>query len=291
MEQRFRVMVVGGGGREHALIWRLLASPSVAHLVATAPNPGFPERVHVDPASEIDAIVAVARRHQVDLVVVGPEAPLAAGLADAVEGAGIPCFGPRAAAAALETSKAFAKDVMRAAGVPTATALVIDPSDPGQLLAAEERCRRGRVVLKADGLAAGKGVVVCREADEALEALRTMSRFGDAAKRVLLEDLLEGPEVSLFALSDGERTVALPSAQDHKTLLDGGRGPNTGGMGAYAPCPLVDPETAGAWVEQLHQPVVDELARRGTPFRGVLFAGLMLTEDGPRVLEYNVRFG
>ncbi len=282
-----KVVLVGGGGREAALAWRMAREAS--RLVVLAENPGWPaeaERREGDP-------VEVACEVEADLVVVGPEAPLAEGLADRLAEARIPCFGPSRAAARLEASKAFAKDVMRAAGVPTADAVAVTPSVPGELEAARRRCDAGRVVLKADGLAAGKGVFVCPTAEEAHRALEEIrsGRFGAAAERVLLEDLLEGPEVSLFALCDGERVVALPSSQDHKRLLDGDAGPNTGGMGAYAPCPLVGPGGAEDLVRRVHLPVVREMARRGVPFRGVLYAGLMLTEAGPRILEFNVRFG
>lgn len=284
-----RVVLIGAGGREAALAWRLVRSPTVDELVVTGANPGWPAEVTLAVGDPLAAVAGDGRR--ADLVVVGPEGPLADGLADRVVAMGVPCFGPSAAAARLETSKAFAKDVMAATGTPTASALVVDLADPDGAAAARARCAEGDVVVKADGLAAGKGVIVCRGADEALAALDAIRRFGDAAGRVVLEDRLEGPEVSVFALCDGVRAVALPSAQDHKALLDGGRGPNTGGMGAYAPCPLVDADAARALVAQVHTPVIAELARRGTPFRGVLYAGLMLTAAGPRVLEFNVRFG
>lgn len=284
-----RVVLVGAGGRENALAWRLVRSEQVGVLVVTADNPGWPSGVNLvrgEPLAVIDGLDAPP-----DLVVVGPEGPLAAGLADALATRGIPCLGPTRAAAQLETSKAFAKEVMAATGVPTAGAVVVDLADPRDAARARDRAVRGDVVVKADGLAGGKGVVVCRTGAEALDALDGIARFGDAARRVVLEDRLEGPEVSVFALCDGERAVALPSAQDHKALLDGGKGPNTGGMGAYAPCPLVDAPEADRIVREVHVPVIRELARRGTPFRGVLYAGLMLTADGPRVLEFNVRFG
>lgn len=288
-----RVLLVGNGGREAALAWRIARSPSVSALTVTAPNPGWPASAALRPASHDDAIVAIVREQGSDLVVVGPEAPLARGLADRLRAVGIPVFGPDAAAARLESSKAFAKEVMQAAGVPTARALVVHRSEPADLAAAEARIAEGRVVVKADGLAAGKGVFVCPTPEEAREALREIwsGRFGAAADRLVLEDLLTGPEVSVFALCDGERAVALPSAQDHKRLADGDQGPNTGGMGAIAPCPLLDPAETERVVEQVHVPVLRELARRGTPFRGLLYAGLMLTPEGPRVLEFNVRFG
>lgn len=280
-----RVLLVGNGGREHALAWRITRSRTLSRLVVTGPNPGWPAGAEVCPAARAADIARLCK--DVDLVVVGPEAPLADGLADEIVALGLPCFGPVRAAARLEASKAFAKEVMAAAGVPTAASLAVDRGDPH----ARERCERGNVVLKADGLAAGKGVVVCETPTQALAALASMDRFGEASRTIVLEDRLTGPEVSVFALCDGRRAVALPCAQDHKTLLDGGKGPMTGGMGAYAPCPLLPPDEVRRVVSLVHQRVVDELAHRGTPYRGVLFAGLMLTPDGPRVLEFNVRFG
>jgi phosphoribosylamine--glycine ligase len=288
-----RVLIIGGGGREAALAWRIARSPSLTSLLVVHDNPGWPalaERVDV-PATVV-AWVELALARGVDLVVAGPEAPLAAGIADALAEVGVPCFGPTRAAARLEASKAFAKSVMDAVGVPTAGALLVHRDDPDGRVTADARIARGQVVVKADGLAAGKGVFVCPTAEEGRAALDALwSEFGGAADEVLLEDLLEGPEVSVFGLSDGVRVVALPSAQDHKRLGDGDVGPNTGGMGAYAPCPLVDREEAQRLVDAIHLPVVRELARRGTPFRGVLYAGLMMTTDGPKVLEFNVRFG
>ena len=288
-----KVVLVGSGGREAALAWKLAESPSLSGLVVTGHNPGWPQGVAVRTASTPPEIVAVAQDVGADLVVVGPEAPLADGLADALNAVGIPCFGPARAAARLETSKSFCKEIMAAAGVPTARHIVVHRDDPADVERAERRCAEGLVVIKADGLAAGKGVIVCRTPEEAREGLDQIwsGRFGDAAQRVVLEDLLEGPEVSVFGLCDGERVVGLPSSQDHKRIGDGDTGPNTGGMGAYAPCPLLDAEATARIIEQVHVPVAAELARRGMPFRGVLFAGLMLTADGPMVLEFNVRFG
>jgi phosphoribosylamine--glycine ligase len=270
-----------------------MQSKRLTSLVVTGENPGWPAGVEVQVAKQPGEIVAVATRLEADLVVIGPEAPLAAGTADALNAAGIPCFGPSREAARLESSKAFAKEIMASTGVQTAAALVVDRDDPVAVAAAHARCELGRVVVKADGLAAGKGVFVCRTADEAAEALQAVwsGRFGEASRSVVLEDLLEGPEVSLFAICDGEKVVVLPSAQDHKQLLDGGLGPNTGGMGAYAPCPLLEGPAGVALGEAIHLPVIQELARRGHPFRGLLYAGLMMTEDGPKVLEFNVRFG
>ena len=279
-----RVVVIGSGGREVALAWRLAASPSVTELVVTAPSPGWP----AEAVSWEGDWLQRAEREPVGLVVVGPEQPLTEGLADRLAERGIPCFGPSAAAARLEGSKRFAKEIMAAAGVPTADAVSGRLDDPADRARLQERARRGAVVVKADGLAAGKGVWVCPSAHEAEAALEEVTRYG---ADVVLEDLLVGPEVSLFALCDGERAVPLLSAQDHKQLLDGGLGPNTGGMGAIAPCPLLDAATAEQVVASVHQPVLDEMARRGTPFRGLLYAGLMMTDAGPKVLEFNVRFG
>ena len=288
-----RVVLVGQGGREAALAWRIVRSDKLASLTVTGDNPGWPPGVTVRNASTPSEIVSVAQQVTADLVVVGPEGPLAAGSADALIAAGFPCFGPQREAARLESSKAFAKEIMEATGVQTAEALVVDREDADSVVAARARCARGRVVVKADGLAAGKGVFVCHTPEEAVAALDAVwsGRFGDASRRLVLEDLLVGPEVSLFAICDGERIAVLPSAQDHKQLLDGGLGPNTGGMGAYAPCPLISLEEGRALGEQIHLPVIRELARRGHPFRGLLYAGLMFTADGPKVLEFNVRFG
>lgn len=288
-----KVLLVGSGGREAALAWKIARSPELSGLTVTGANPGWPGVARVRPTSGPDAIVALAKEEGVDLVVVGPEAPLEQGLADALADAGIPCFGPIREAARLETSKAFAKAIMAEAGVPTAGFLAVDRNDPASVEAARARCDQGDVVVKVDGLAAGKGVFVCRDPSEARAALDEVwsGRFGDAADHLVLEDLMEGPEISVFGLSDGSRVVGLPSSQDHKTLLDGGLGPNTGGMGAYAPCPLADAEEVERILDTVHRPVVAAMAARGTPFRGVLFAGLMITKDGPRVLEFNVRFG
>lgn len=286
-----RVVLVGSGGREAALAWRLSRSPSLTQLWVTADNPGWPAGVIQRAAGTVEAQVALAREVGAELVVVGPEGPLAQGLADALASAGIPCFGPTQEAARLESSKAYTKEICAAAGIATAGAVIVDRSDPGSWARAQERCAQGRVVVKADGLAAGKGVIVCETPEEAQRALSQLATLGGAADVLVLEDLLEGPEVSVFALCDGARAVALPSAQDHKQLLDGGRGPNTGGMGAIVPCPLVDQAQAEALVASVHQPVIAELARRGHPYRGVLYAGFMLTNDGPMLLEFNVRFG
>jgi phosphoribosylamine--glycine ligase len=284
-----RVLVVGGGAREHALIQALKRSPAAPALICAPGNAGIAAAVPVLDigANEIDALVAAARRERVELVVVGPEAPLVAGLADALAEVGIPCFGPSRAGAELEGSKAFCKDVMLAAGVPTAAYQVVATVAGG--LAAVQRYP---VVIKADGLAAGKGVVIAQDeaqARQALEVLLVERRFATA--RVVVEEHLVGEEVSLLALCDGERAVPLASAQDYKRIYDGDEGPNTGGMGSYSPVPEIDTQRAAELCSEVHQPVLDELARRGIRFHGVLYAGLMMTAAGVKVLEFNVRFG
>jgi phosphoribosylamine---glycine ligase len=284
-----RVLVLGGGGREHALAWKLAQSPLLRKLVCAPGNPGTAALASNRPvkAEEPEAVVALARDEASDLVVVGPELPLTRGVADALRRAGIPVFGPTAAGAQLEASKAFAKEVMAGAGVPTAAHRSFD--DAG---AAEAYARRqARVVVKADGLAAGKGVVVAGSAEEAVQAVRELSHLGAAGTRLVLEEVLEGEEVSVIALADGERYALLPAAQDHKRLLDGDRGPNTGGMGAVTPVPSLDPAALARVGEDVIAPVLREMVRRGHPFSGALYAGLMLTTSGPKVLEFNARFG
>ena len=270
-----KVLIVGSGGREHALAWRIARSGRSVEVHAAPGNPGIAAigQCHPVRSDDLEGLLGLARELRADLVVIGPEAPLVAGLADLLRHAGIPVFGPSQAAARLEGSKSFAKDVMLAARVPT-----------GRILArAEAPC-----VIKADGLAAGKGVFVCHTPEEVAAGLEGVKAYPG---EIVVEELLEGPEVSLFALCDGVRAVPLAAAQDFKRAYDGDAGPNTGGMGAYAPVPGIGRERAAELCEQVAQPVLDEMVRRGSPFVGVLFAGLMLTPAGPRVLEFNARFG
>jgi phosphoribosylamine--glycine ligase len=283
------VLVVGAGGREHAIVRALKRSPRNPEVMCAPGNAGIRrDATPLEAASDEPAALArAAREAGVDLVVVGPEAPLVAGLADACAAESVPCFGPLAAAAALEGSKVHAKAVMEAAGVPTAWHATVDTVADG--LAAIERYP---IVIKADGLAAGKGVVIAtteHEARAALEAMLVERRFGDGP--VLVEEFLEGDELSVLAVCDGRSALPLAPARDFKRIGDGDSGPNTGGMGAYSPVFEVADELVDHIRREVHQPVLDELARRGTPFQGVLYAGIMLTADGPKVLEFNVRFG
>jgi phosphoribosylamine--glycine ligase len=282
-----KILVVGGGGREHAIVNALARSPQRPELLAAPGNPGIAERARCVPVGvdDLDGLVELARGEAVDLVVIGPEGPLVAGLADRLEQAGVAHFGPSAAAARLEGSKAFAKEIMASAGVPTAQWLEVTTVAEG--LAAIERYP---AVVKFDGLAAGKGVVVAPDEASARQALQEMleaRRFGAGA--VVVEEFLEGEELSLFAVCDGERAVPMVPAQDYKRIHDGDQGPNTGGMGAYSP--VAGAPDAVELCAAIHQPVVDLLRERGTPFHGLLYAGLMLTPEGPAVIEFNVRFG
>jgi phosphoribosylamine--glycine ligase len=288
-----RILLVGGGAREHALAWKLKQDAPDAELIAAPGNPGIATlaRCVAVRAGDVDALVALAVAERVGLVVVGPEAPLSLGLVDRLQAAGIAAFGPTRAAAEIETSKAFAKSLMLAAGVPTATASL--HRDP----AGAKRAARGLgapLVVKASGLAAGKGVVVCEslgEADHAIDAMLRDRAFGDAGAEVLVEEFMSGEELSLFAVTDGTRAVSLLPAQDHKRLLDGDIGPNTGGMGAYAPVATATPALLDEVERQILAPTLAALREAGRPFTGLLYAGLMLTASGPRVVEFNCRFG
>ncbi len=288
-----KVLVVGSGGREHALCWAIAASPLLGRLWCAPGNPGIAELAECVPiaATDIPALVAFATAEGMDLVVVGPEAPLTLGLADACAAAGLACFGPSAAAARLEGSKAFFKEVANAAGAPTADHAVFTEAAAAR---AHVRARGAPIVVKADGLAAGKGVVVARTLAEAEAAIAEMMEarvHGAAGARVVIEECLVGEEVSFFALCDGTTAIPFAAAQDHKRVGEGDTGPNTGGMGAFSPPRHFPPELQEEVMATCIRPVLAEMARRGAPFRGVLFAGLMLTERGPKLLEFNVRFG
>ncbi|MGZ8667727.1 MAG: phosphoribosylamine--glycine ligase [Solirubrobacterales bacterium] len=287
-----KILVVGGGGREHAIVRALARSVHAPELLCAPGNAGIvadAECLPLASAEDVGAIVETAGSNDVDLVLVGPEAPLVSGAVDALSDEGIPAFGPSRAAAALEGSKAFAKEVMSAAGVPTAAHTLLRDREEalGQI-----SCASYPAVLKADGLAAGKGVIICpseREAREAIDVFFTERRFGGTT--VVLEEFLEGEELSLLALCDGENVLPLAPAQDYKRIFDGDRGPNTGGMGSYSPVPGFDRAAVEEIVDAVHRPVVEEMARRGSPFHGVLYAGLMIGAAGTRVLEFNTRFG
>src|SRR4051812_39608446 len=287
-----KVLVVGGGGREHALVRGLLRSPQHPEVLAAPGNAGIAaDRVPCFDvgAEDLDGILRTAVDEHVDFVVVGPEAPLAAGAVDALAAARVRAFGPSLAAARIEASKSYAKELMAAVGVPTASHMVLKTRDEAL---AQIPCASYPAVLKADVLAAGKGVIIAQseaEAREAIELFFGQRRFGET--RVVLEEFLDGEELSLLALCDGERAVPLAPAQDYKRIFDGDEGPNTGGMGSYSPVTGFDVQHVRALAMAVHQPIVDELRRRGTPFHGVLYAGLMMTASGPKVLEYNCRFG
>lgn len=294
-----KILIIGNGGREHALAWKIKQSPRAKRVFVAPGNAGTgvdAENVPIA-SDDVPALVKFAKEERIDLTVVGPEAPLALGVVDAFMAENLRIFGPTQAAAQLESSKVFCKSLLRQADVPTADFQVFrDPDDAmrfikGRFPGERDRCP---VVVKADGLAAGKGVVVCQRRDDALEAIDRISRrreFGKAGNQIIIEERLEGQEASVLAITDGQTIIPLPPAQDHKPAFDGDTGPNTGGMGAYCPTPVVD-DAMMAWIEEhVLVPTVHAMKRNRKPFRGVLYAGLMLTATGPKVLEFNVRFG
>ncbi|QDV79504.1 phosphoribosylamine--glycine ligase [Botrimarina mediterranea] len=293
-----KVLVVGNGGREHALCWKLAQSPR-ADIVYCAPGNAGTARETGLPIQNVDIaatdtarLVEFAKANEIGLTVVGPEAPLVAGLVDALQDAGLKVFGPSKVAAELEGSKVFCKELLRHGDIPTGDFHTFRTAEEAVLFLNERESQT--LVVKADGLAAGKGVVVCDNRDEALDAVQRIAgdkEFGAAGNRILIEERLHGQEVSILAITDGKSIVALPAAQDHKAAYDGDKGPNTGGMGAYSPAPIVDDALLRRVEEEILIPTVHHMKRKRRPFRGVLYAGLMLTKQGPKVLEYNVRFG
>ncbi|MCH6591191.1 MAG: phosphoribosylamine--glycine ligase [Proteobacteria bacterium] len=288
-----KVLVVGSGGREHALCWAIAKSPRCADLSCAPGNAGIAGLARcVDiGAGDVDGVVGFAAENGIDFVVVGPEVPLVAGLVDRLDDAGILAFGPSARAAELEGSKGFMKDLCARYGVPTGSYGRFTDVDAAK---AYIRDKGAPIVVKADGLAAGKGVILCRtggEAEAAVDKIMTGRAFGSAGDEVVVEEMLEGEEASFFALVDGRRAVPLVAAQDHKAAFDGDRGPNTGGMGAYTPAPVVTGDMAKTIMERIITPTIEGMAAEGRPYKGVLYAGVMIGEDGPRVLEFNVRFG
>jgi phosphoribosylamine--glycine ligase len=285
------VLLLGSGGREHALAWKLAASPLLTKLYAAPGNPGIAEEAEIVELKLADhpRIVEFCRRNRIGLVVVGPEAPLVAGLADDLEKAGINAFGPKAAAARLEGSKAFTKQLCAANGIPTARFAEFTDADAAKAYVNQHGAP---IVVKADGLHAGKGVIVAMTVADALDALVYAFKLGGEERApVLIEEFLVGEEASLFFLVDGEQVLPLAGAQDHKRAFDDDRGPNTGGMGAYSPAPVLTPEIERRTLDEIVKPTARALARKGTPYRGVLYAGVMVTAAGPKLIEYNVRFG
>lgn len=289
-----RILVIGSGGREHALVWKLRQCPAVTEVLVAPGNGGTATegvRNIAIPVDDLAALVRLAQDEKVDLAVPGPELPLTLGIVDAMQAAGIPCFGPDKYCAQLEGSKAFAKEVMRKGNVPTAESAAFTDYDEARKYIEK---MGAPLVVKADGLAAGKGVVVASTEAQALEALDAIMRdkiHGDAGSTVVIEEFLEGEEASFLCFCDGENIAPLPSAQDHKAVFDGDVGPNTGGMGAYSPAPVMPDSEAERMADLTIRPILRVLAEAGHPFKGVLYAGLMMTEKGPKVLEYNTRFG
>lgn len=284
------ILVIGSGGREHALYWKLSESPQTEQIYAIPGNPGMGASAAIA-LDDHAAILRFAKEHEIGLVVVGPEVPLMNGLVDELEAAGIRAFGPRANAAEIEGSKSFAKDLMKKYGIPTARYEVFTAAEPARAYIRQEGAP---IVVKADGLAAGKGVIVAMTEQEALDAVDAIMEdhsFGDAGARVVIEEFMEGEEASLLAFTDGTTIRPMISAQDHKRAYDGDRGPNTGGMGTYAPAPVMTPEMTERAVEEVLKPTIAAMAKEGRIYRGCLYLGLMVTADGPKVVEFNARFG
>lgn len=286
-----RVLVVGGGGREHTLAWKLKRSRFVKKVFCAPGNAGMESVATCVPvkADDIDGLMNFARENEIDLTVVGPEVPLAMGIVDRFEEEGLKIFGPNKAAARLESSKAFSKMIMEKYGVPTAACEVFDDPDKAKKYIRENG---GPLVIKADGLAAGKGAIPCEDEVEALKAVDTIAtKFGEAGRRILVEEYLEGEEASVLAFCDGRNVIPLESAQDHKRAYDDDQGPNTGGMGAYSPAPVITEDLSTRIYDEILVPTVRGMEKEGCPYKGILYAGLMITEDGPKVIEYNCRFG
>ena len=284
------ILVIGSGGREHALFWKLKESPQTDKIYTIPGNPGMGEMTNISVTDNV-AILRFAKEKEIGLVVVGPEVPLINGLVDDLENAGIRAFGPRANAAQIEGSKAFAKNLMKKYGIPTAHYEVFTEAEPAR---AYIRRTGAPIVVKADGLAAGKGVIVAMSEQEALDAVDTImedNAFGDAGARVVIEEFMEGEEASLLAFTDGTIIRPMISAQDHKRAFDGDVGPNTGGMGTYAPAPVMTPEMTERAVEEILKPTIAAMEKEGCPYRGCLYLGLMVTHEGPKVVEFNARFG
>jgi phosphoribosylamine--glycine ligase len=286
------LLLLGSGGREHALAWKIAASPLIERLYCAPGNAGIAkesELVTLDPTDH-PAVISFCKTHRIELVVVGPEAPLCAGIVDDLAAAGIKAFGPSKAAAQLEGSKGFTKDLCRANGIPTAAYQRFDAPEPAK---AYVRALGAPIVVKADGLAAGKGVVIAQDVGQAEAAIEAMfgGEFGTAGAQIVVEEFLQGEEASFFALCDGETAIPLASAQDHKRAYDGDQGPNTGGMGAYSPAPVMTAEQARRTMDEIVLPTVHAMKAMGAPYKGVLYAGLMITAEGPKLIEYNVRFG
>ncbi len=287
-----RVLVIGGGGREHALVWKISQSPKVKKIYCGPGNAGTAlnaESIDI-PADHVDRLLDFARTNKIDLTVVGPEQPLVLGIVDRFRAAGLRIFGPTAKAARIEGSKVFSKDLMSKYNIPTGDYQVFDASGP-----AKDYVRGlGRIIVKADGLAAGKGVYICKNGGEAVTAVEQILEqklFGDAGKQIIVEEFLEGKEISLLAFTDGKTVLPLESAQDHKTVYDGDKGPNTGGMGTYSPAPLLTSDLLDRVMAEIMYPTINAMEKEGCPYQGILYAGLMITPKGPKVLEFNARFG